>query len=51
MTAGMLQVRHALCRRGGRRGRGFDMAMPTSDLSCMVAGARMRLDALRSRAD
>ena len=29
--------------------RGFDMVMLTSDLSCMVAGARMQLDELRSK--
>jgi hypothetical protein len=29
--------------------RGFDMVMLTSDLSCMVAGARMQLDELKSK--
>jgi 4-hydroxy-2-oxoheptanedioate aldolase len=29
--------------------RGFDMVMLTSDLSCMIAGARLQLDELRSR--
>jgi 4-hydroxy-2-oxoheptanedioate aldolase len=29
--------------------RGFDMVMLTSDLSCMVAGARMQLDDLKSK--
>ena len=29
--------------------RGFDMMMLTSDLSCMVAGARMQLDELKAK--
>jgi 4-hydroxy-2-oxoheptanedioate aldolase len=29
--------------------RGFDIVMLTSDLSCMVAGARMQLDDLKSK--
>jgi 4-hydroxy-2-oxoheptanedioate aldolase len=29
--------------------RGFDMVMLTSDLSCMVAGARMQLDELKAK--
>jgi 4-hydroxy-2-oxoheptanedioate aldolase len=29
--------------------RGFDMVMLTSDLSCMIAGARMQLDELKSK--
>jgi len=29
--------------------RGFDMVMLTSDASCMVAGARMQLDELKSK--
>ena len=29
--------------------RGFDMVMLTSDLSCMVAGARLQLDELKSK--
>src|SRR5260370_749319 len=28
--------------------RGFDMVMLTSDLSCMIAGARMQLDELKA---
>lgn len=31
----------------GAAKRGFDMVMLTSDLNCMVAGARMQLDALK----
>jgi hypothetical protein len=45
-------VRHALCRCGVRGGAvkcGFDMVMLTSDLSCMVAGARMQLDELKAK--
>jgi 2-keto-3-deoxy-L-rhamnonate aldolase RhmA len=30
--------------------RGFDMVMLTSDLSCMIAGARSELDALKAAA-
>jgi 4-hydroxy-2-oxoheptanedioate aldolase len=29
--------------------RGFDMVMLTSDLSCMIAGARMQLDELKAK--
>ncbi len=29
--------------------RGFDMVMLTSDLSCMIAGARLQLDALKAK--
>jgi hypothetical protein len=29
--------------------RGFDMVMLTSDLSCMVAGARAQLDELKAK--
>jgi 4-hydroxy-2-oxoheptanedioate aldolase len=29
--------------------RGFDMVMLTSDLSCMIADARMQLDELKSK--
>jgi 4-hydroxy-2-oxoheptanedioate aldolase len=33
----------------GAVGHGFDMVMLTSDLSCMIAGARMQLDELKSK--
>jgi hypothetical protein len=33
----------------GRVKRGFDMVMLTSDLSCMIADARMQLDELKSK--
>jgi hypothetical protein len=29
--------------------RGFDMVMLTSDLSCMIAGARMQLDEFKAK--
>jgi 4-hydroxy-2-oxoheptanedioate aldolase len=29
--------------------RGFDMVMLTSDLSCMIAGAKMQLDELKAK--
>jgi len=29
--------------------RGFDMVMLTSDLSCMIAGARLQLDEFRAK--
>jgi hypothetical protein len=29
--------------------RGFDMVMLTSDVSCMIAGARAQLDELKSK--
>jgi 4-hydroxy-2-oxoheptanedioate aldolase len=29
--------------------RGFDMVMLTSDLSCMIAGARLQLDELKAK--
>ena len=29
--------------------RGFDMVMLTSDLSCMIAGARQQLDELKAK--
>jgi len=28
--------------------RGFDMVMMTSDLACMIAGARQQLDAFKT---
>ena len=31
--------------------RGFDMVMLTSDLSCMIAGARLQLDELKAKTD
>jgi 4-hydroxy-2-oxoheptanedioate aldolase len=31
--------------------RGFDMVMLTSDLHCMIAGARLQLDALKAKMD
>jgi 4-hydroxy-2-oxoheptanedioate aldolase len=49
---GRHQVRHALRQRGvrvGRVKRGFDMVMLTSDLSCMIAGARMQLDEFKAK--
>jgi 4-hydroxy-2-oxoheptanedioate aldolase len=45
-------VRHALCPRGVHSGAGeawLDMVMLTSDLSCMIADARMQLDELKSK--
>ena len=31
--------------------RGFDMVMLTSDMNCMIAGARQQLDALKAKTD
>ena len=31
--------------------RGFDMVMLTSDLLCLIAGARMQLDTLKAETD
>ena len=36
---------------GGALKRGFDMVMLTSDLSCMIAGARQQLEELKAKTD
>jgi hypothetical protein len=48
----LLPVRRALTSvafAAGAVKRGFDRVMPTSDLSCMIAGARVQLDELKTK--